>query len=152
MFNFHFRWIPWRSFPQPKNQINKPASNNRRILIAALAAVDSSCISVCSLPWEPAWTITNADIDQSLYDAFVDEKLNEEFSFENRKRNSRAVVFHFVEVVQEHHNFKTSLKWKIGCSCWQVCRKTNLCGMLHKFSFINSPVKILTKRGRGEWG
>ena len=36
MFNFHFRWIQWRSFPKyPKNQINKPAlsSNNRRILI-----------------------------------------------------------------------------------------------------------------------
>ena len=36
LFNNHFRWIPWRRFPQPKNKINKPVSNNRGILIAAV--------------------------------------------------------------------------------------------------------------------
>ena len=36
MFNIHFRWIQWRDLPQPKNQINKPVSNNRRILIATV--------------------------------------------------------------------------------------------------------------------
>ena len=36
MFNVQFRWIPSWSFPQPKNQIIKPAKSNGIILVAAV--------------------------------------------------------------------------------------------------------------------
>ena len=49
--------------------------------------------------------MTNAAIDESLCDSFLNEKPNKQFSSEKQK--DKAVVFHFVASVQEHDNFKT---------------------------------------------
>ena len=49
--------------------------------------------------------MTNAAIDESLCDSFLNEKPNKQFSSEKQK--DKAVVFHFVASIQEHDNFKT---------------------------------------------
>ena len=106
------------AFLNPKT-FNKPAaSNNIRILIAAVfhfvAAVDEhidltlKCYKIFPVvrrKKEPAWTTTNAAIYESLCDTFLDEKPNKQFSVEKQK--DKAVVFHFVASVQEQDNFKT---------------------------------------------
>ena len=98
---FTFVEISMRGFPQSKNQINKPASNKRRIFLAAVfhfkAAVEEHEFEMlnefsCS---PSAWTTTNAAIDESLCDTFLDENPNKQFSFEKQemKLDSSCISF-----------------------------------------------------------
>ena len=132
IFNFHFRWIPWRSFPRPKIQIYKPSNSSsisfcgereehpvRRLILWRV-----KIYFFCSPPYELTWTITNAAIDESLCDTFLDEKPNKQFSFEKQEKKLDGSGVSFSGGSTRTRYFK-KITEKIGFSCREICRQTN---------------------------
>ena len=102
----------WYTFPSlnpvaclsstEKPKKNKPASNNRRVLITAIFCGNSERSRlVKKLKFWKIFPVVrrkslhqivkNAAIDESLCDTFLDEKPNKRFSFEKQKRTLAAV-------------------------------------------------------------
>ena len=79
-------------------------------------------------------------IDESLCETLSSTKTEINNSvLKNRKRNSKAVVFHFVEAI-----LNLNLNKKIAFCFQQVCRQ-KISYLLLKFSFINSRDKAKSK-------